>query len=73
MRLLPSKKVVGEVVVPADKSISHRALMMCSMSSGVSIVHNLLESEDTLRTLRMISELGGNFKGGFDRMEISSA
>ncbi|HPJ32822.1 3-phosphoshikimate 1-carboxyvinyltransferase [Mesotoga prima] len=73
MRLLPSKKVVGEIAVPPDKSISHRALMMCSMSSGVSVVNNLLESEDTLRTFRIIGELGGNFKGGFDRMEISSA
>jgi 3-phosphoshikimate 1-carboxyvinyltransferase len=45
MRLLPSKKVAGEIAVPPDKSISHRALMMCSMCSGVSVVHNLLESE----------------------------
>ena len=59
MRLLPSKKVVGEIAVPPDKSISHRALMMCSMSSGVSVVNNLLESEDTLRTFRIIGELGG--------------
>jgi len=73
MRLLPSKKAVGRINVPPDKSISHRALMMCSMCSGISVVHNLLESEDTLRTFRMIGELGGVFRGGFDRMEISSA
>jgi len=73
MRLLPSKKVAGEIAVPPDKSISHRALMMCSMCSGVSVVHNLLESEDTLRTFRIISELGGGFNGDFDRLEISQA
>ncbi|PNS39226.1 3-phosphoshikimate 1-carboxyvinyltransferase [Mesotoga sp. B105.6.4] len=73
MRLLPSKKVAGEIAVPPDKSISHRALMMCSMCSGVSVVHNLLESKDTLRTFRIISELGGGFNGDFDRLEISQA
>lgn len=47
----PSSGISGEVRVPGDKSISHRAVVMGSIAWGVTEVEGLLEGEDTLRTI----------------------
>ncbi|HNR79693.1 MAG TPA: 3-phosphoshikimate 1-carboxyvinyltransferase [Mesotoga infera] len=73
MKILPVKKVRAEMEVPPDKSISHRSLILSSMAEGRSIVHNLLESGDTLSTLRVMKEIGARFSGDFERMEIMPA
>ena len=36
------KKLKGEITVPADKSISHRAIMFSAISSGKAIIKNIL-------------------------------
>ena len=48
----------GEITVPGDKSISHRALILGSMAIGETIIHGLLESEDVLSTASAIDALG---------------
>lgn len=48
----------GEFTVPGDKSISHRALILGSMTIGETIIHGLLESEDVLSTASAIDALG---------------
>jgi len=48
----------GELVPPGDKSISHRALIFSSLAEGRSELSGLLESEDTLATLRACEQLG---------------
>ena len=50
--------LLGEVVSPGDKSISHRALIFASLAEGRSRLSGLLESEDTLATLRACEQLG---------------
>ena len=47
-----SSKLSGEVVVPGDKSISHRALIIGSLVTGKIKIKNLLESDDVIATLR---------------------
>ena len=47
-RLSPGLK--GQLFVPGDKSISHRALILGSLTIGETIVKGLLESEDVLNT-----------------------
>jgi len=54
----PCASVSGEVTVPGDKSISHRAAMMASLSSGYSTIQGFLASEDCLSTLRVMGALG---------------
>lgn len=51
-------KISGTVTVPGDKSISHRAVMFASMAEGRSRIHGFLPSEDTLRTVAMMTALG---------------
>ncbi|MDC8013089.1 3-phosphoshikimate 1-carboxyvinyltransferase [Tahibacter soli] len=48
----------GEVRVPGDKSISHRAVMFASLAEGVSRVSGFLEGEDTRATARAFAAMG---------------
>jgi len=48
----------GEITPPGDKSISHRALIFSSLAAGRSELSGLLESEDTLATLKACEQLG---------------
>ncbi len=52
----------GELRAPGDKSISHRALIFASLASGVSELSGLLESGDTLATLKACQQLGAGIE-----------
>jgi 3-phosphoshikimate 1-carboxyvinyltransferase len=54
----PAPAVAGEVTVPGDKSISHRALMFGAIATGTTRVTGFLEGEDCLATLAAVSSLG---------------
>ena len=48
----------GEIRVPGDKSISHRAVMFAALAEGVSSVSGFLEGEDTRATARAFAAMG---------------
>ncbi|MDE1884285.1 MAG: 3-phosphoshikimate 1-carboxyvinyltransferase [Xanthomonadaceae bacterium] len=48
----------GEVVVPGDKSISHRAIMLAALADGCSRITGFLEGEDTRATERAFAQMG---------------
>ncbi|BBK34984.1 3-phosphoshikimate 1-carboxyvinyltransferase [Allostella sp. ATCC 35155] len=50
--------LTGEIAVPGDKSISHRALMLGSLAVGETVIEGLLEGEDVLRTAVAMRALG---------------
>ena len=54
----PSEGLHGEIKIPGDKSISHRALICASISEGTSKISNLQESEDVINTLNSLKQLG---------------
>jgi 3-phosphoshikimate 1-carboxyvinyltransferase len=54
----PGGGIAGEIRVPGDKSISHRAAMLGAISEGVTEISGFLESEDCLATLRALAVLG---------------
>ncbi|HQT64964.1 MAG: 3-phosphoshikimate 1-carboxyvinyltransferase [Acidocella sp. 20-57-95] len=54
----PSSPLSGEVSVPGDKSISHRALMFGALAVGQTRISGLLEGEDVLRTAAAMRALG---------------
>ena len=60
-RLLPGGKLIGEVRVPGDKSISHRAIMLGALAEGVTRVRGLLEAEDVLATRAAFESMGVSF------------
>ncbi len=51
-------KLKGSIKISGDKSISHRALIFASLSTGRVKISNLLESDDVMRTLNILKELG---------------
>ncbi len=48
----------GEISVPGDKSISHRAVMLAALADGTSKIEGFLPSEDCLATLGAMKSLG---------------
>jgi 3-phosphoshikimate 1-carboxyvinyltransferase len=54
----PAKPLQGTTLVPGDKSISHRALILGAMTVGRSEVSGLLEGEDVLHTAGAMRSLG---------------
>ena len=47
-----NQALVGELKVPGDKSISHRAIMLGAIATGKTSVTGFLDGEDCLRTIR---------------------
>jgi 3-phosphoshikimate 1-carboxyvinyltransferase len=58
MKIQPARRIVGEVSVPGDKSISHRAAMLPALGKGRAAISNFATSEDCASTLRCLSQLG---------------
>jgi 3-phosphoshikimate 1-carboxyvinyltransferase len=51
-------RVRGRVVVPGDKSISHRALMFAALATGTSRIDGILDSADVRSTASVLRALG---------------
>ena len=47
-----------EISVPPDKSISHRAVLLASLSNGPCVIRNFLEGEDCRSTAQAMRQLG---------------
>ena len=62
----PAGKLAGDIAVPGDKSISHRALMMGGLAVGETVIEGLLEGEDVLRTAAAMRALGATAERGRD-------
>ena len=54
----PAAAVAGEIRVPGDKSISHRAAMLGAIAEGTTEIQGFLESADCTATLAALSALG---------------
>lgn len=48
----------GELQVPGDKSVSHRAIMLAALAEGTSRITGFLEGEDTRATAAIFARLG---------------
>ncbi|HNX28619.1 MAG TPA: 3-phosphoshikimate 1-carboxyvinyltransferase [Syntrophomonadaceae bacterium] len=62
IKLNKAGRISGEITVSADKSISHRALILASLASGESRIKNLLQAEDINSTLGCMTQLGADIK-----------
>lgn len=51
-------KINGKLILPGDKSISHRSVMFSALAEGKSVIYNCLHSEDILSTIKAFRQLG---------------
>jgi 3-phosphoshikimate 1-carboxyvinyltransferase len=54
----PCPKLEGEVVLPGDKSISHRAVILNSLAKGEAEIDNFAPGRDCLATVKCLRALG---------------
>ncbi|HOY33909.1 MAG TPA: bifunctional 3-phosphoshikimate 1-carboxyvinyltransferase/cytidylate kinase [Piscinibacter sp.] len=56
--LPPLRSAAGTVRLPGSKSISNRVLLLAGLSAGTTVVHDLLDSDDTQVMLEALRVLG---------------
>jgi 3-phosphoshikimate 1-carboxyvinyltransferase len=54
----PSDALSGNVEVPGDKSMSHRALILGGLATGETYIRGLLEGDDVLHTAKAVRAFG---------------
>ncbi len=67
----PIKSLQGEITPPADKSISHRAVMFGAIAKGTTHIHNCLMSADVLSTINVFRSLGVNIEADENAGEVT--
>ena len=65
--------LVGRVVPPGDKSISHRAAIFGGLAHGTTRIEGFLAAEDTLATLAAMADLGARVERDEGSVEIEGA
>lgn len=58
MEFTKKNRIRGEITIPGDKSISHRAVMFGALSEGTTEVTNFLQGADCLSTIGCFRALG---------------
>ena len=48
----------GNITVPGDKSMSHRAVMLAALADGVTEIHGFLPGQDNISTAQMFIDMG---------------
>ena len=66
LKASPSSSLSGEVRVPGDKSISHRAVMLGAVAIGETRITGLLEAADVIRTVQAMAALGAHVERDAD-------
>ena len=62
----------GHVEIPADKSISHRAVILSSLNSTETIINNILFSEDISSTISCFQKMGVDFIYSDNKLIVKS-
>ncbi len=63
--------IKGEITLPGDKSISHRAAIFGSLAYGVTKVEGFLKSEDTFSTIKAFEAMGADITWQGDVLRIN--
>ncbi|MCS6859182.1 MAG: 3-phosphoshikimate 1-carboxyvinyltransferase [Abditibacteriales bacterium] len=58
MTIRKATQLLGDIAVPGDKSITHRAALLGALAHGATVIHNFLVAEDCLCTLRCLQQMG---------------
>lgn len=70
MKFQKANTLKGEVTIPGDKSISHRAVMFGSLAEGTTEVTNFLQGADCLSTIEAFRQMGITIENTPERILI---
>jgi 3-phosphoshikimate 1-carboxyvinyltransferase len=63
LKVKPSLGLRGEIVLPGDKSLSHRSVIFSAIAEGDTVINGFLIGEDTVNTARALQAMGIAFEG----------
>lgn len=67
----PAASVRGEIIVPGDKSISHRSIMLGAIANGVTTVRGFLRGGDNMSTMHAFRAMGVEINDDGETVRIS--
>ena len=70
MDFIKTKSLKGEVTIPGDKSISHRAVMFGSIAKGDTIITGFLQGADCLSTISCFTKMGISIENNHDTVIV---
>lgn len=70
IKIRPANRFSGDIALPGDKSISHRAAIVAALSKGRTKIKNFLFSDDCLATLKVLKDLGVKIRADKKRKEV---
>jgi len=72
--LAPIRRVRGTVTLPGSKSISNRILLLAALAEGETLIHDVLDSDDTRHMLDALRALGVQWTGeGAHELKVCGA
>ena len=70
MEFTRARGLRGELTVPGDKSVSHRAVMFGSIAQGLTQIDNFLQGADCLSTIACFRSMGVEIENLGDRVLV---
>lgn len=70
MEIKKMKSVRGEITVPGDKSISHRAVMLGALADGTTHISGFLKGADCLSTIDCFRKMGIDIEVDGDNVTV---
>ena len=71
MQIQPCGPLRGEITVPGDKSISHRAVMLGALANGTTHITGFLMGEDCLSTIDCFRKMGVEINNTDDEVIVA--
>ncbi|MEK0318128.1 MAG: 3-phosphoshikimate 1-carboxyvinyltransferase [Nitrosopumilus sp.] len=65
-------KISGKIVCPSNKSYTHRAVFLASLTKGESTIENILHSADTKATIEACKKFGAKINENGNNLVINS-
>lgn len=70
LTISPSGPINGEISIPGDKSITHRAVIFSAMADGTCTIRGYCDGEDCFRTINAIQALGISIEVGTTELRV---
>lgn len=70
LTVTPGRPLKGTIVVPGDKSVTHRAIILTALAEGTSTILRYCRGEDCLNTMRAFRSLGIPIDETPDRLTV---